>query len=175
MKQLQQVSEFHKAFNIPILQPGEQPKPGRLELRLSLIQEETKELIQALSGWDVKSIAKELADCYYVALGMKLEMGWVDEPHIYHSFAKYAPSKAVELLPEISNPIGNEDLLDYCYCILSIANHYGLMIRWEQIFDEVHCSNMSKLDENGKPVLRADGKVLKSNLYSPADLNFLNR
>ena len=29
---------------------------------------------------------------------------------------------------------------------------------------------MSKLDENGKPLYRDDGKILKSSLYSPPDL-----
>jgi predicted HAD superfamily Cof-like phosphohydrolase len=35
---------------------------------------------------------------------------------------------------------------------------------------EVHASNMSKLDENGEPVLRGDGKILKSNLFREADI-----
>jgi len=35
---------------------------------------------------------------------------------------------------------------------------------------EVHRSNMSKLDENGKPIFREDGKVLKGPNYSPPDL-----
>jgi predicted HAD superfamily Cof-like phosphohydrolase len=33
------------------------------------------------------------------------------------------------------------------------------------VFTEIHRSNMSKLDENGKPIYREDGKILKSNLY----------
>ena len=33
------------------------------------------------------------------------------------------------------------------------------------IFIEVHKSNMSKLDENGNPVYREDGKIIKSNLF----------
>lgn len=37
-------------------------------------------------------------------------------------------------------------------------------------FKEVHRSNMSKLGEDGKPVYRADGKVLKGPNYSPADI-----
>ncbi len=35
----------------------------------------------------------------------------------------------------------------------------------EEVFTEIHRSNMSKLDENGKPIYREDGKILKSNLY----------
>jgi len=33
------------------------------------------------------------------------------------------------------------------------------------VYDEIHRSNMSKLDENGQPIFREDGKILKSNLY----------
>jgi len=40
----------------------------------------------------------------------------------------------------------------------------------QELFDEVHRSNMSKLDENGSPVYREDGKVLKSKLFSEPDL-----
>ena len=38
------------------------------------------------------------------------------------------------------------------------------------IFNRIHQSNMSKLDENGKPFYRKDGKILKSNRYKKADL-----
>ena len=35
----------------------------------------------------------------------------------------------------------------------------------EAVFNEIQRSNMSKLDENGKPIYREGGKVMKSNLY----------
>ncbi len=54
---------------------------------------------------------------------------------------------------------------------------YGNLLRLgftpEQIdkgFQEVHRSNMSKLGEDGKPIFREDGKVLKGPNYSPPDL-----
>jgi predicted HAD superfamily Cof-like phosphohydrolase len=34
-----------------------------------------------------------------------------------------------------------------------------------EVFEEIQRSNMSKLDVNGKPIYREDGKVLKSELY----------
>ena len=37
-------------------------------------------------------------------------------------------------------------------------------------FAEVHRSNMSKLDVDGKPIKRTDGKILKSLLYTPPNL-----
>ncbi len=41
----------------------------------------------------------------------------------------------------------------------------------EDLFNEVHRSNMSKLDENGERIVRRDGKILKSSLYTPPNLN----
>lgn len=38
---------------------------------------------------------------------------------------------------------------------------------------EVHRSNMSKLDKDGNPIFREDGKILKSDQYSPADFSHL--
>ena len=38
----------------------------------------------------------------------------------------------------------------------------------DEAYKRVHRSNMSKLDENGKPIYREDGKVLKGpNYYLP--------
>lgn len=41
----------------------------------------------------------------------------------------------------------------------------------DKAFAEVHRSNMSKLGDDGKPVLRDDGKILKGPNYSPADIS----
>lgn len=43
----------------------------------------------------------------------------------------------------------------------------------DQAFRRVHTSNMSKLGTDGKPIYRADGKVLKGPNYSPPDLSDL--
>lgn len=40
----------------------------------------------------------------------------------------------------------------------------------DAVFNEVHRSNMSKLDENGKAIFREDGKVLKGPYYFEADV-----
>jgi len=40
----------------------------------------------------------------------------------------------------------------------------------DKCFEEVHRSNMSKLGVDGKPVYREDGKILKGENYTPADL-----
>ncbi len=41
----------------------------------------------------------------------------------------------------------------------------------EEIFDEIQRSNMSKLDENGNPIYREDGKVMKGPNYFKPNIN----
>ena len=59
---------------------------------------------------------------------------------------------------------------DQLYVLCGTMITHGLQDRIEAIFDEIHRSNMSKLDENGQPVRREDGKVIKSDRYSPPNL-----
>ena len=61
-----------------------------------------------------------------------------------------------------------KEAADLLYVLAGLFVDFG----WDMqvIFNRVHQSNMSKLDENGKPIFREDGKVLKSNRYKEADL-----
>ena len=59
-------------------------------------------------------------------------------------------------------------LIDLQYVINGMGVHMGLPM--EEGWAEVQRSNMSKLDENGEPIYREDGKVLKSDRYSPPNL-----
>lgn len=61
-------------------------------------------------------------------------------------------------------------LTDIQYVLLGTVLEFGLQDKFEALFDEIHRSNMSKLDENGKPIHRADGKVMKSERYFRPDL-----
>jgi predicted HAD superfamily Cof-like phosphohydrolase len=61
-------------------------------------------------------------------------------------------------------------LADIHYLVMGTVLEFGLQDKYSEIFNEVHRSNMSKLDENGKPIYREDGKVIKSNLYSRPDI-----
>tara|TARA_R100001463_G_scaffold132097_1_gene192545 strand:+ start:1388 stop:1783 length:396 start_codon:yes stop_codon:yes gene_type:complete len=58
---------------------------------------------------------------------------------------------------------------DLLYVLAGLFVDFG----WDMqvIFNRIHESNMSKLDENGKPVYRNDGKIMKSNRYKKADLS----
>jgi predicted HAD superfamily Cof-like phosphohydrolase len=59
-------------------------------------------------------------------------------------------------------------LADITYVVYGTALTYGIDL--DAILREVHRSNMSKLDGDGKPLIRADGKVLKSDRYLPPDI-----
>ena len=59
-------------------------------------------------------------------------------------------------------------LADLLYVTFGAAVECGLDMT--PIFDEVHASNMSKLDSHGKPVLRRDGKIMKGPHYRAPDV-----
>lgn len=63
-----------------------------------------------------------------------------------------------------------DGICDSIYVLLGTAWEYGLGPKMNELFAEVHRSNMSKLHD-GKVVKREDGKVLKGPNYSPADLH----
>lgn len=61
---------------------------------------------------------------------------------------------------EIADALG-----DQLYILFGTILKHGLQHKIEEVYDEIHRSNMSKLDEEGQPIFREDGKILKSNLY----------
>ncbi len=61
---------------------------------------------------------------------------------------------------EIADALG-----DQLYILCGTLLRHGLQYKIEEIFMEIQHSNMSKLDANGQPIYREDGKVLKSELY----------
>ena len=81
----------------------------------------------------------------------------------------------IEELHEFTDATDKENLLkelaDLLYVIYGYAATYGLPI--DEAFKRVHESNMSKLGDDGKPLYREDGKVLKGPNYKPADLGDL--
>jgi len=60
---------------------------------------------------------------------------------------------------------------DQMYILFGTIVAHGLQYKIEEIFDEIHRSNMSKLDDEGKPIYREDGKILKSSNYFLPDIS----
>jgi predicted HAD superfamily Cof-like phosphohydrolase len=59
---------------------------------------------------------------------------------------------------------------DMLYILCGTILKHGLQHKIEEVFMEIQRSNMSKLDKNGQPIYREDGKVMKSDLYSKPDI-----
>lgn len=76
---LNQVAEFHKTFQHPILGEPSIPSKDRCELRVALIAEELKEFEQAIKDKDLVEVADALCDIQYVLSGAILEFGLADK------------------------------------------------------------------------------------------------
>lgn len=65
---------------------------------------------------------------------------------------------------EIADALG-----DMLYILCGTIIEHGLQHKIEEVFDEIQRSNMSKLGEDGKPIYREDGKVMKGPNYFKPD------
>jgi predicted HAD superfamily Cof-like phosphohydrolase len=86
-----------------------------------------------------------------------------------------------EELDELKEAMENKDLLevadaltDILYVTYGAGHAFGIDL--DKCFEEVQNSNMSKLDENGKPIYNESGKVMKGPKYFKPNLNkFINQ
>lgn len=81
-----------------------------------------------------------------------------------------------EELSELTDAMNNKDLLevadaltDILYVTYGAGHAFGINL--DKCFEEVQNSNMSKLDENGKPIYNEHGKVMKGPNYFKPDLS----
>ena len=81
-----------------------------------------------------------------------------------------------EELTELTEAMNNKDLLevadaltDILYVTYGAGHAFGINL--DNCFEEVQNSNMSKLDENGKPIYNEHGKVMKGPNYFKPDLS----
>jgi predicted HAD superfamily Cof-like phosphohydrolase len=85
-----------------------------------------------------------------------------------------------EELDELQEAMKNNDLLevadaltDILYVTYGAGHAFGIDL--DKCFEEVQNSNMSKLDENGKPIYNESGKVMKGpNYFKPDLLKFVS-
>lgn len=78
---------------------------------------------------------------------------------------EYLEACRKEDIVEIADALG-----DQLYILCGTLLRHGLQGVIEEVFCEIQNSNMSKLDENGKPIYREDGKVMKSEKYFKPDI-----
>lgn len=126
-------------------------------LWIKLVEEEAKELEEAIEGGDREEILKELVDLIYVSNGLRVVSH--DDP--------------------INDLIDEEETEELNTLFEYVSNLLEPMTDMfeEEVIDEafirVHKSNMSKLGDDGKPIFREDGKVLKGPNYKKPDLSDL--
>lgn len=134
------VREFHDAFGHPVQYGPVVPTLEHRLLRVKLIAEELTELAQA-SGVSL-NICPNGKD--------------------YRVDVNEAPNVTVDLV-ECADALG-----DLRYVVDGSNLVYGFP--GEAVLAEIHRSNMSKLDADGKPIYREDGKVMKGPDYTPPDI-----
>ena len=148
MKTLEQVSEFHKTFQHPILDSPQIPDTKRVDLRINLLVEEVKEFAEAARAGDIVGVADALCDIQYVLAGAVLEFGLKDKfPAMFNEVQRSNMSKACETERE-----AQETILAYLH--------------------EGHQDEMHYEERDGKFLVyrTKDRKTLKARFYSPADL-----
>lgn len=147
----EKVQEFYRSFNQHEFM-GTKPSledmtEDRIHLKMKLILEEFVELVEAVYN-------KESADI--------IQEAW-DRIHSEETYQ-----------PMIKDTIEMADATaDLKYVIEGFNIEAGIPA--DEIFDEVHRSNMSKLDENGEPIISDGsvyplGKILKSEGYFAPDI-----
>lgn len=128
---------------------------------------------------------KELCDVLYVVYGYADKQGWTIEKNGKEvKELKDKIDEYTEKYPTINLPAV---IITTAYCEFITSRDFMWLYRLaqgiyayadlmnfplQQAFTRVHKSNMSKL-EDGKPVLREDGKVLKGKNYTTAELKDL--
>ena len=143
---LNQVAEFHKTFNAPILDQPTIPSKERCELRVSLLQEELNELKQAIQDNDIVEIADALCDLQYVLSGAVLEFGLGEKfVELFNEVQRSNMSKACDTEEQ-----AQETVVHY--------QTKGQEAYYEKSGDKYNVHRVS------------DHKVLKNKYYSAADL-----
>jgi len=94
---------------------------------------------------------------------------------IGESLARLRIALLAEEVDELADAVAASDLVaiadalaDIVYVAYGTAVTYGIDL--DMVLGEVHRSNMSKLGKDGRPLIRDDGKVIKSDQYFPPDV-----
>ena len=114
----------------------------------------------------------ELVGDFMEAFGQKVELDptWPD-----FNTRELRLELIQEELDELSEAVADRDMIqiadaltDLLYVVYGAGHAFGIEL--DECFHEVHRSNMSKLGENGRPIHREDGKVMKGPGFFEPDL-----
>jgi predicted HAD superfamily Cof-like phosphohydrolase len=92
--------------------------------------------------------------------------------HCDHRLHEHLVHEELAEMKEATDVVETSDaIIDQMYLLIGYALDLGVADKLEAMFDEVHASNMSKLGEDGNPIYREDGKVLKGPDYFKPNLD----
>jgi predicted HAD superfamily Cof-like phosphohydrolase len=121
---------------------------------------------------DAFSVAEAVAD-FHQAFGLPVRQ--LPDADIDPGLARLRMDLVTEEVGELMAAAEQGDLVaiadalaDIVYIVYGTTLTYGIDL--DPVLREVHRANMSKLGADGKPLLRQDGKVLKSDRYRPPDI-----
>ena len=147
-----------------------------LPFRFSLIDEEVKELKSATNFVD---ILDAIVDILYVGFGTLISL----EAEVDDEREEFGDWQRIELdgdmlqlgiesinTDDLAVARTREEFIEATEEIIFKTIAIGRMFDLVGAFNEVHKSNMSKLDDNGKPIKNHYGKVLKGPNYKPPQL-----
>lgn len=140
---IQQVAEFHRAFDHPVAETLTVPDAALRELRVCMAIEELL----------------ELAD----AFGVRVTVTPMGDGDVAHFFEAHVDPTAPVDLVAAADAAGDVRVIMH-------GTDLVCGIPGELVDNAIHRANMSKLGEDGKPVKREDGKILKGpNYYPPTE------
>ena len=116
--------------------------------------------------------AKEFRSCYNIKNEPSKAKRTYQKELIVEEFKEFLEAEGMLFRNNPQYPSeALKELADLVYVCYQYAENMGWFL--DEALDRVHKSNMSKLDEDGNPIYREDGKVLKVPNYQPPTLNDL--
>ena len=116
--------------------------------------------------------AKEFSSRYNLKNGTNLKQRTYQKNLIVEEFKEFLEAEGKLFRNNSEFPAeALKELADLVYVCYQYAENMGWFL--DEALDRVHASNMSKLGEDGLPVYREDGKVLKGPNYKPPTLTDL--
>jgi len=120
----------------------------------------------------LSSQAKEFRSRYNLQNGAHLKQRTYQKNLIVEEFKEFLEAEGMLFRNNVEFPAeALKELADLVYVCYQYAENMGWFL--DEALDRVHVSNMSKLGEDGLPVYREDGKVLKGPNYKPPTLTDL--
>lgn len=193
------VNEFHTTFEV-LTRTQPNARVPEAKLRFRLIEEEFKELLDAIKDVDIVEVADALGDIEYVTVGAAQVFGYSEivTQKLLTLFEPENLEADLELMDLSTNPLfseeGQREILDdirtdiltvnddrlssTLTTVLYLVRLAGTYFKVDvpDVVAAIHTSNMTKLGEDGKPIFReGDRKVLKGPAYKTptADIEFM--